>query len=135
MQGLVVRHAHALSDRLALARDEAQLAQERALAAAITRAETDAQLAIERARSEGQAAAVNMRVEDEKRGASHWGAVKAAEAVTSIAVELETDIEVQQTRLHNLLLRIDWIRAGGNPEANWNLVVHWHNTGRKSLHS
>ena len=82
-------------------------------------AQAEAELAI--------AAAVNMRTEDEKRGKAHWGAINASEAMTDTALQLATDVQVLQARLDNLLLRAEWIRAGGNPPAPWAEVVRWKN--------
>lgn len=134
IRGLVERQTSALSETFDRATSEAQAKSAQAMAAALERARADREMAVATVAAETEARVINMRTEDEKRGAVHWGAVKAAEAVTGIAVQLATDIQVQQARLDNLLLRVDWIRAGGNPEANWNDVVRWHNDGRKNLH-
>ena len=73
------------------------------------------------------AAAVNMRTEAEKRGKAHWGAVNASEAITDTLLELVTDAQVLQARLDNALLRAEWIRSGGNPQAPWVEIVRWKN--------
>lgn len=96
-------------------------------------AERQAQLTAEKVKAAADSArdeAVNMRVEDEKRGKAHWGAVQASEVLTGITLEVITDGQVMTARLENLLLRAEWIRAGGNPEAPWATIVNWKNRKR-----
>lgn len=96
-------------------------------------AERQAQLTaarVRRAASEARAEVLDMRTEDEKRGKAHWGAVNASEAIMDTALEVFTDAQVMQARLENLMLRAEWIRAGGNPQAPWPTIVNWKNKKR-----
>lgn len=58
---------------------------------------------------------------------AHWGAVEVSEQLTGILVEVVRDGEVMRARLENALLRAEWVRNGGNPEANWVDIVKWKN--------
>lgn len=96
--------------------------------------ESQAQLTaarVHQAAARARAEVVNMRVEDEKRGKAHWGAVKASEALTDIALQVITDGQVMSARLENLVLRAEYIRYGGNPDAPWSEIVNWKNKSLK----
>lgn len=128
-QTLLHRQTQQLTDALTRASADARASTEATLAKAFERAAADRDAAVAAARAES---AASMRTEGQKRGAAHWGAVKSAEAVTDIAIEVVTDLQVARARLENMLLKIDWIRFGGNPEAPWPEIVAWHNNGRKA---
>lgn len=68
-----------------------------------------------------------MRTEGEKRGKAHWGAVEVSERATSIALQAVEDAQVIFARQQNMLLLLEWVRNGGNPEAPWTEVVKWKN--------
>lgn len=68
-----------------------------------------------------------MRTNGELHTKAHWGAVEVSEQLTGILVEVVRDGEVMRARLENALLRAEWVRNGGNPEANWKDIVDWKN--------
>lgn len=68
-----------------------------------------------------------MRVNGQLHTKAHWGAVEVSEQLTGILVEAVRDGEVLRARIENALLRAEWVRNGGNPEANWKDIVDWKN--------
>ena len=68
-----------------------------------------------------------MRTEAEKRHKAHWGAVQVSERATSLALQTIEDAQVLYARQQNLLLLMEWVRSGGNPEAPWPDIVRWKN--------
>lgn len=72
-----------------------------------------------------------MRTEGEKRDKAHWGAVQVSERATSIALQVVEDAQVIFDRQQNLLLLMEWVRNGGNPEAPWTEIVKWKNQQEK----
>jgi hypothetical protein len=70
-------------------------------------------------------APVAMRTEDEKRTKAHWGVANAAEVILFEALKVVEAQQVAAAQTENFLLKAEWIRSGGNPDAKWPDIVRW----------
>ncbi len=59
-------------------------------------------------------------------GIAHNTAVAVTEALTDSLLKVVEDQQVLSARVENALLKLEFIRGGGNPEAPWAEIIRWH---------
>lgn len=118
----------AFAEQVAQRTDE--LAAEREAAAA-----ESARLKRERDQAQAERDAAQARVDDlapllmlpegEKRYRQHWDVVDLAEDLSGKASQVAEANEVLFAHTQNLLLKLEFIRSGGNKNAPWAEIVRW----------